>query len=488
MPTPADDTTATATVLHYEALGHEAGQEAVILQKVTRRLIPFLFLLYVANILDRANVSIAKLRMLDDLGMSEAAYGLGAGLFYLGYVVFEVPSNLILARVGARTWIARIAISWGVISSLMMFAQGPMSFYALRILLGVAEAGFFPGIILYLSQWFPARARARAVAKFMIAGLIATMVGNPVSGAILQYMDDVAGLEGWQWVFLLEGIPSVILGVIAFRYLTDRPELAHWLAPHEREWLVRRMDQEQGQLNKSEEQQQQSEQHGFEIVRPDTHPTGGEPRRVPGSDGGHWSRAMVDPRVWLLIAIYFTVAVGDNSYGFFLPALIQTHFPGLKGREFLVGLLAAIPSIVALVAMLAVAAHSDRTGERRWHIACSAFVAAAGWVLMAVAPSPWLFVVALVVTLAGMKSMLPTFWTLPTSMLGGTAAAAGIALINSVANLGGFFGPTAMGHIRESTNSYTNALLLVAAVLAAGGVLALCTRPARTPKKLPTPE
>ena len=234
----------------------------------------------------------------------------------------------------------------------MMFVQGPLSFYALRILLGVAEAGFFPGIILYLSYWFPARARVRAISKFMIAGLIASMVGNPVSGAILQYMDGAAGLAGWQWVYLLEGIPAVLLGFVTIRFLTDRPELAHWLTPRERDWLVRRMEAERNELV--------------------------------GHGSGKLMAAMIDPRVWLLIGVYFTVAVGDNTYGFFLPTLIRSRFPGLG--EFQIGLLAAIPSVVAIVAMVAVACHSDRTGERRWHIAGPAFVAAAGWTLVAPAP------------------------------------------------------------------------------------------------------
>jgi ACS family tartrate transporter-like MFS transporter len=454
MPVPDDNPGKVLPDDYAAAAGEASAEEKAVLRKVALRLIPFLFLLYVVNLLDRINIGFAKLRMLDDLKMDEAAYGLGAGLFYVGYLIFEVPSNLILTRVGARRWIARIAISWGVISSMMMFVRGPWSFYTLRVLLGVAEAGFFPGIILYMSQWFPARARARAVATFMIAGLVASMVGNPVSGAILQYMDGAAGLTGWQWVFLLEGIPSVALGFVALRYLTDRPDLAHWLTPGERGWLVRRMDAEQRELR--------------------------------GREGRDWWQAMLDPRVWLLIAIYFTVAVGDNVMGFFLPTFLKLQFPGLK--EFHLGLLAALPPVLAVVAMVAVAHHSDRTGERRWHVAGSAFVAAVGWLLMAVAPSPWLFVAALVVALAGMKSMLPTFWTLPTSILGGTAAAAGIALINSVANLGGFFGPAAAGKLKAATGSFSTALLVVAAVLGIGGVLALCTGRARRPNEVVAPK
>jgi ACS family tartrate transporter-like MFS transporter len=330
-------------------------------------------------------------------------------------------------------------VSWGLVSAAMMFATGPISFYALRVLLGVAEAGFFPGIILYLSQWFPAEARARAIAKFMIAGLVASILGNPISGAVLQYTDEVAGLHGWQWLFLLEGIPAVLLGFVTYHYLTDRPELAQWLTPAEREWLIARLAAEQQTLH--------------------------------GHERGTFRAALVDPRVWLLIGVYFTVAVGDNCYGFFVQTVIKDQFPDYK--EFQIGLLAAIPSVIATVVMIASAMHSDYTGERRGHVACAAFAAAIGWVLLAVAPSPWLFIAALAVTSSGMKSMLPTFWTLPTSMLSGVAAAGGIALINSVANIGGFLGPFAFGALGEKYESFTLAMLIVAAILAGGAMLVL---------------
>jgi D-galactonate transporter len=419
----------------------EASPEET-LRKVTLRLIPFLFLLYVVNILDRANIGIAKLQMLDDLEMSEAAYGLGAGIFYVGYLLFEVPSNLILARMGARAWIARILVSWGIISSAMMFVTGPWSFYTLRVLLGVAEAGFFPGIILYLSHWFPARERARAVATFMTAAVIASLVGNPISGAILHFMNQTGGLAGWQWVFLLEGIPAIVLGFITLYYLTDRPEQATWLTEAERSWLAERMKWEE---------KERHERHGLSLLA-----------------------ALTDPRVWLLIAVYFTVAMGDNSYGFYLPTLIKDQFP--SWTEFEVGLLAAAPSLAAITGMVLVGWHSDRTGERRWHVAGPAFLAACGWLLVAFAPSPWLFVLGLAITSTGMKSMLPTFWSLPTAFLSGTAAAGGIALINSVANLGGFLGPNIIGQLKERTGGFTEGLLVMAGVLFVGGLLVLCVR------------
>lgn len=412
------------------------------LSKATWRLIPFLFLLYVVNILDRANIGIAKLQMLDDLAMSEAAYGLGAGIFYVGYLLFEVPSNLILHRVGARAWLARILVTWGLISSAMMFVTGPWSFYALRVLLGVAEAGFFPGVILYLSHWFPARERARAVAKFMTAAVIASLVGNPISGAILHYMNQAGGLAGWQWVFLLEGIPAVVLGFVTLKYLTDRPAQAHWLTTDERDWLAQRMAWEEGE---------REQRHGLGLLE-----------------------SLAYPRLWLLIAIYFTVAFGDNCYGFFLPSILKDRLP--LWNDFEIGLVAAVPSVMAITGMVLIGANSDRTGERRWHVAGPAFLATAGWVLVAYAPSPWLAVLGLALASTGMKSMLPTFWTLPTAFLSGTGAAAGIALINSVANLGGLVGPIAIGRIKDDTGSFTIGLLVIAVLLAAGGALVLTVR------------
>jgi ACS family tartrate transporter-like MFS transporter len=344
-------------------------------------------------------------------------------------------------------WIARILVIWGLVSASMMFVTGPWSFVLLRVLLGFAEAGFFPGMILYLSHWFPARARARAVATFMTAGVIASMVGNPISGVILEYLDQTAGLRGWQWVFLLEGLPAVVLGFITLRFLTDRPDQASWLTPAERAWLAR------------------------ELARED----------VPGSQGRSHTlgAAFIDPRVWLLIAVYFTVAVGDNSYGFYVPAFLKSQFSDWTPSQ--IGFLAAAPAVVAILGMNLVGRHSDQTGERRWHVAGSAFLAALGWLTTALAPSPWLFVLGLALTLTGMKSMLPTFWTLPSSFLSGTAAAGGIALINSVANLGGLLGPTIIGQVKSATDSFTTGFLVMAGTLLTGGFLVLWVRPSPKP-------
>ena len=312
----------------------------VVLRKVAWRLLPFLFLLYVVNILDRVNVGFARLQMLDDLHISEQAYALGAGIFYIGYLIFEIPSNLILSRVGARRWIGRILISWGVITVAMMATRGPLSFYLLRISLGLAEAGFFPGIILYLTYWFPARERAKAVSLFMTGSPLTSIVGAPLSGGILQYLDHVGGLRGWQWLFVLEGFPAAILGVIAMYYLTDRPERAHWLSEDERDWLSAQV---------SGEEAHRQEHHGMTL----------------------W-KAALDRRVWLLTLVYFAVAGASNSIGFYLPKFIQLGFP--KQAEFHIGLLVMIPSLCAVPCMILNGMHSDRTGERRWHVAIPALI------------------------------------------------------------------------------------------------------------------
>jgi|HubBroStandDraft_5_1064220.scaffolds.fasta_scaffold33694_1 ACS family tartrate transporter-like MFS transporter len=412
----------------------------VVLRKVAWRLLPFLFLLYVVNILDRVNVGFARLQMLDDLQMGERAYALGAGIFYIGYLIFEIPSNLILSRVGARRWIGRILISWGLITMATMAVRGPWSFYLLRISLGFAEAGFFPGIILYLTYWFPARERAKAVSLFMTGSPLTGIVGAPLSGGILQYLNQVGGLRGWQWLFLLEGIPAVVLGVIAMFYLTDRPERAHWLNEEERNWLSAQV--------RSEETYRQ-DRHGLTL----------------------WQVA-IDRRVWILTLVYFAVAGGSNSLGFYLPKFMQLGFPELA--EFRIGLLVMIPSLCAVPCMVLNGMHSDWTGERRWHVAIPALIGAAGWGLAAVVRTPALYVFAFALAQIGIMSVLPTFWSLPTAFLSGTAAAGGIALINSIGNLGGFFGPNLIGQLQAGTGGFSPGMLAVAATLVIGAVLALC--------------
>lgn len=385
--------------------------EKQTLNKVAWRLIPFVCMLYLVNILDRSNVGFARLQMQDDLGLSEATFNLGYGMFYVGYLLFEVPSNLLMRRVGARMWIARIMITWGIISSLTMFARDEWTFYGLRILLGVAEAGFFPGIILYLSYWFPNRERAKMTAYFMLAIGLASVFGNPISGLIMQYFDTVAGLHGWQWLFIIEGIPSVLLGISVLFCLTDYPKDAKWLTAEEREWLSEHL---------RAEEQERLQQH----------------------NAGHLS-AMLQPRVLLLIAIYFTVAVGTNASGAYSPKLIKGQFEGYS--TFQIGLLSALPHICAVIGMSLIGISSDRWNERRLHLAGSALLATAGWGLTAWNPSPTLALVGLCMAQTGMMSMLPVFWTLPTAFLTGAAAAAGIAMINSIANIGGILGPSILG-------------------------------------------
>lgn len=400
------------------------------LRKVAWRLVPFICLCYLLNILDRVNVGFARLKMQDDLGLSEEMFNLGFGMFYMGYLIFEVPSNLLMRRVGARIWISRIMISWGLVSALTLFARDAWTFYGLRILLGIAEAGFFPGIILYLSYWFPDRERGKMTAYFMLAIGLASVLGNPASGLIMQYLDGVGGLFGWQWLFLLEGIPSVVAGIAVLAYLPDYPRDATWLSAEQRDWLVDRMKQEEETRRKLH-----NADHLAAIF--------------------HW-------RVWLLIAVYFTVAVGTNAGGAYFPTLIKEQFQEMG--TFQIGLLSALPHLCAVVGMTLWGISSDRCNERRIHLAIAAFLGAAGWAITATTSSPALSLAGLCLAQTGMMSMLPVFWTLPTAFLTGAAAAGGIAMINSVANIGGFFGATILG----SFGLWSMTLCLLA-----GGALAL---------------
>lgn len=418
--------------------------ERQLLNRVRWRLLPLLLLLYMVNLLDRNGVGFAALKggMLDDLGISAFAFGFGTGAFYLGYLLFEVPSNLILARMGARRWISRILMTWGLVTCATMAVRGPWGFWLLRVLLGLAEAGFFPGIILYLTYWFPARERARAVAFFMIGSPFIGIVGSLLSGAIMKHMHHVAGLSGWQWLFLLEGAPAVILGFVVLFWLPDRPAQAAWLEPAEREWLAARVDREE---------EQRVRLHGLTLLS-----------------------MLSDGRVWLLTAVYFTVAAGSNALGFYMPTLFQLRFPHYD--EFQIGMLATIPNACTALGMILNGWHSDRTGERRWHVAVPAFLAAGGWIVYIGVDSQLAAVVGLSLALAGVQSTLPVFWSLPTAFLSGAAAAGGIALVNSLGNLGGFAGSNLIGLSKEFTKSYTYGLLAVAALLLLGGLLVLLAR------------
>lgn len=418
------------------------------LSKVFWRLIPFVFLLYVLNILNRVNIGFARLRMLDDLEMSEGVFATGAGIFFVGYCLFQVPSNLVLNRIGARSWIGGIVVAWGLISSGMMFIRDPQSFYVLRFFLGIAQAGFFPGMILYLTYWIPASERAKAIASFMTASTIAGILGSPLSGALMQYLDQVAGLHGWQWLFLLEGLPTIALGCTVPFWLTDRPESARWLSEAQRTWLSDTLREEQ--------------------------------RLLPQAPRLDLAAAVLDGRVWLLCALYFSLALGINTFVFYMPKLLDDSLSAPGSSPLLVGLLSAIPYALAAVSMVATSLHSDRTSERRWHVAWPAFIAAAAWAASNWVTWPGLYVVLLAVALAAAYSTLAPFWTLPNAFLGGTAAAGGIALINAVGNLGGYVGPELFSLVEQHTGSLSGGVLVLASSLLLAGALALATRGQRS--------
>jgi MFS family permease len=418
------------------------------LAKVRRRLVPFLFLLYIVAYLDRINVGFASLQMNDALGFSDTVYALGAGMFFLSYVLFEIPSNVILARVGARIWIARIMITWGLISSLTMIVRGAGGFYTLRFLLGAAEAGFFPGIIYYLTRWIPAHDRARTIAAFMTAVLAAGIVGGPVSGAVLG-LDGAAGLAGWQWLFLLEGVPSVALGIVVLFFLDDVPERAEWLSPAERAAIVDRLRAEDA--------------------------AGPSPVQTTGA-------ALRDRKLWLLAAVYFTIPVALYAIGFFLPQMIASAQAGAAAPlgTFGIGVVSAIPYLVGAVGMVVAGRHSDRTGERRWHVATAAIGGGAAFAAAGFVHGLAASIVLLSIATLGLASMFGPFWSLATSFTTGVGAAAGIALINSVGNIGGFVGPSVVGYLRDLTSSFAMGFVFIGAVLALGGVLTLAVPPRRT--------
>ncbi len=407
------------------------------LSKARRRLIPFLFLLYLVAYLDRINVGFASLQMNRELGLTESVFGLGAGLFFVGYSIFEVPSNLILERVGARLWIARIMISWGVVAMAMIAVRGAASFFALRFVLGLAEAGFFPGVILYLTFWFPAREQARAVALFMTATALAGVVAGPVSGALLE-LHGLAGLSGWQWLFILEGLPAVVCGVLVLRILPDGPNNAVWLGLDERAALLKRLEHERRRGT-------QKRSHSF-------------------------VEAISNSTVWILSLVYFAIVFGLYGVTFWLPQIIRSFG---ERSDFGIGLLSAIPFVGAALAMVFVGRASDLSGERRWHLAACAAAGAAGLMLAAATRSPVLSLGALSLAAAGIWGTFGPFWAMPPEFLSGTAAAGSIALINSIGNLGGFAGPYVVGAVKQATHSFAGGMIVMAASLVVGGVLAL---------------
>ena len=414
--------------------------ELRVIRKVTWRLLPFLVLLYFVAFLDRINVGFAALTMNKDLGFTSQIFGFGAGVFFLGYFVFEVPSTVILHKVGARFWIARVLITWGIVSVGMAFIRGPASFYVLRFLLGLAEAGFFPGIILYLSYWFPSRHRSAVTAIFMAAAPIAGAIGSPISGSLMQ-MNGILGLRGWQWLFLLEGLPAVVLGFACFRFLPDRPSTAPWLSAAERSWLSQTIAAEQSALQ---------------------HPRAHNP----------W-RALADWRVLALSLAYFGTSAGLYTIGFWAPLIIK----GLGFSILNVGLLVAIPNVVAVVGMILWSRNSDRTGERYFHAAVACIIAALGMAIAAHAGSSLVLALSgLSLTAFGVSAAKPPLWSIPTMFFGGTAAAASIGLINSLGTLGGFVGPYMIGSTSGHSGSFSYGLYAVGGTLTVSALTLIAMR------------
>lgn len=406
------------------------------MRRVSLRIVPFIMLLYFVSFIDRVNIGFAALTMNKDLGFSPAVFGFGAGIFFWGYFLFEVPSNVILDKVGARLWIARVMISWGLVSGAMAFVQGQTSFYVLRFLLGAAEAGFFPGIILYLSYWFPARQRASVTALFMAAAPLSTVLGSPVSSALLE-MHGLFGLQGWQWLFLVEALPAILLGFAVLAFMTDRPEQAKWLADDERAWLAATMTAERAS-------------------------------KAAATRHSMW-QGLTDLRVLTLALVYFGTSAGLYTLGVWAPQIIKGF--GLSNLE--VGFLNAIPPSIAVVAMYLWSWHSDRTNERTWHVVIACLAAAVGLALAGTASSVASVVAALVLVNVGISAAKPPLWSMPTLFLAGPAAASGIATINSIGNLGGFVGPAMIGWIKDKTGSFEGGLYFVGALLLLSAVLTL---------------
>jgi MFS transporter, ACS family, tartrate transporter len=416
------EATPTASGLTHEITDLESQTMA----RVARRLLPLLMACYFVAYLDRVNVGFASLTMNKALGFTSAVYGFGGGIFFLGYFIFEVPSNVLLSKVGARVWIARILITWGLISACTAFIVGPVSFYSVRFLLGIAEAGFFPGIILYLTWWFPSYYRSRIVGIFMAAIPLSNILGSLVSGVLLD-LDGLMGLAGWQWLFILEAAPAVVLGFAFWFFMTDWPSQAHWLTQAQRDWLIGRLDAERTQR---------------ESIR-------------------HYSlkQALLDRRVLVLSLVYFGGTFAGYGIALFQPQIVHQLAAGFG----MTGLINAIPYVFAAGAMVLWGRHSDHTGERPRHVAIAYSVGAAGLIATALMTDPVLTMVMLVIAAMGQSSTGPTFWTLPTAMLSGTAAAGGIALINALGNLGGFFGPYLFGLIKDATGgSFTFGLMALA--------------------------
>jgi MFS family permease len=416
--------------------------QAALFKKLAWRIVPFLFLAFIVAYIDRVNVSFAKLQMLNDLSLSETVYGAGAGIFFLGYFIFEVPSNLILHKVGARRWIARIMVTWAVVSSLTMFVSGASSFYAMRFLLGVAEAGFFPGIVVYLSGWFPSIKRSQIIALFMAAIPVSGAIGGPVSGWIMQHLGGVHGWAGWQWLFLIEGLASLLVGCAAFFVLHDSVDAVSWLS-----------DEEKALLNQELALDRQTRTE--HTVR----------------------SAFASPKVWLLGLLYFCIAMGNYGLVFWLPTMIRAS--GVVSVAN-IGWLSAVPSLISAVAMILIARHADQHDERRVHVAVCCVLGAAGMLAsVLLAQHVWLAMAALVVAAIGINSIAPVFWGIPTALMGGAGAAAAIAVINCTGNLAGFVSPYVIGFLKDATGQLLPGMIVLACALLAGAAIVLNLKVAR---------
>jgi len=414
--------------------------ESIVLSKISRRILPFLFTLYIIAYLDRVNVSFAALQMKSALGLTDSVYGLGAGIFFAGYLIFQVPSNLVLERVGARRWVSLLMIAWGIVSSGMMLVHSPGTFYACRFLLGAAEAGFFPGLILYLTYWFPRSARAGSISGFMAAMPLSGVIGAPISGALLS-LHGRGGMQGWQWLFLVEGAPAIILGVVVWFLLTDSPKHAAWLNHEERDCLAAAIQRES----------------------------------VPTSSqrGSFLAHIILRSETWLLCGAYFTLLWASLGVGLWLPEMVKS-FSGYS--DWMVGVISTIPFLSAFIAMMIVGTRSDRAGRPHLYFAGSAFAGAAGLLLTIPSHSVLLSTVFLSIAVAGIYSAFGPFWAMPGGFLSGSMAAAGIAFINSLGNCGGFFGPFVGGLVKQRTSSFFAGTFILASMLCISAILALALR------------